>query len=159
MDVSVNYLAVFLAAASSMVVGSVWYAKSTFGETWAKLAKVDLSKAPSASQFAWLNVCGVACDRLHIGACCVLVEHVLSKRVLARYAHDSVLALAWFYCGTFLRPRCVRRASQETLCHECCTRTRDGTGNGCHYRSDGRVEVGNGHLGYHKTNDPGQAGL
>jgi len=54
MDVSVNYLAVFLAAASSMVVGSVWYAKSTFGETWAKLAKVDLSKAPSASQFAWL---------------------------------------------------------------------------------------------------------
>lgn len=40
MDVSVNYLAVFLAAASSMVVGSIWYSKAAFYERWAKLAKV-----------------------------------------------------------------------------------------------------------------------
>ena len=38
MDVEVNYLAVFLAAVSSMVVGSIWYAPKVFGNTWAKLA-------------------------------------------------------------------------------------------------------------------------
>ncbi|HAC56074.1 TPA: DUF1761 domain-containing protein [Candidatus Saccharibacteria bacterium] len=54
MDVSVNYLAVFLAAASTMVVGSVWYAKGVFGNSWAKLAKVDLSKSPSTGQLVWL---------------------------------------------------------------------------------------------------------
>lgn len=54
MDVQVNYLAVILAAASTMVVGSIWYAKGVFGNTWAKLAKVDMSKPVKASQMAWL---------------------------------------------------------------------------------------------------------
>ncbi len=44
MDVQVNYLAVVLAMASSLVVGSVWYARSVFGNTWIKLAKIDMSK-------------------------------------------------------------------------------------------------------------------
>lgn len=42
MDVGINYLAVLLAAASSMAVGSVWYAESVFGKTWQKLAKVKI---------------------------------------------------------------------------------------------------------------------
>jgi hypothetical protein len=42
MNVEVNYLAVFLAAVSSMIVGSIWYAKGVFGETWAKLAGIKL---------------------------------------------------------------------------------------------------------------------
>lgn len=44
MEVQVNYLAVFLAMLSSMVVGSVWYARKVFGNTWAKLAKIDMDK-------------------------------------------------------------------------------------------------------------------
>ena len=44
MDVEVNFLAVFLAMLSSLVVGSVWYARSVFGTEWGKLAKVDMSK-------------------------------------------------------------------------------------------------------------------
>lgn len=44
MDVEVNYLAVFLAAVSSMVVGSVWYARPVFGALWIKLAKIDEKK-------------------------------------------------------------------------------------------------------------------
>ena len=42
MNVEVNYLAVFLAAVSSMIVGSIWYARGVFGETWAKLAGIKL---------------------------------------------------------------------------------------------------------------------
>lgn len=40
MEVQVNYLAVFLAMISSMVVGAIWYSKSVFGAQWQKLAKL-----------------------------------------------------------------------------------------------------------------------
>lgn len=54
MEVQVNYLAVFLAAASSMAVGAIWYAQSVFGKKWAKLAKVDINKEVKPSQMALL---------------------------------------------------------------------------------------------------------
>jgi hypothetical protein len=38
MDVQVSWLAVILAAISSMAVGFIWYAKPVFGEQWMKLA-------------------------------------------------------------------------------------------------------------------------
>ena len=50
MDIQVNMLAVVLATASSMIIGSIWYAKGVFGNTWAKLAKVDLSKTTGAAK-------------------------------------------------------------------------------------------------------------
>lgn len=37
MNVEVNLWAVVLAMVSSMIVGSIWYAKSVFGAKWAKL--------------------------------------------------------------------------------------------------------------------------
>ena len=54
MDVEVNYLAVLLAAVSSMVVGSIWYAPSVFGNTWMKLAKVDPKKQSDAKSMTIL---------------------------------------------------------------------------------------------------------
>lgn len=54
MDVSVNLLAVLLAALSTMVVGSIWYAQGVFGKTWGKLAKVDMSKTPKSGEMVWL---------------------------------------------------------------------------------------------------------
>ncbi|GAA1948370.1 DUF1761 domain-containing protein [Microbacterium aquimaris] len=44
----INYWAVLLATASSMVVGSIWYARGVFGTRWSALANVDLDR-PSAS--------------------------------------------------------------------------------------------------------------
>ncbi|QEA28275.1 DUF1761 domain-containing protein [Microbacterium sp. CBA3102] len=38
----INYWAVLLATASSMLVGSIWYARGVFGTRWSKLANVDL---------------------------------------------------------------------------------------------------------------------
>ncbi len=40
----INYWAVLLATASSMVVGAIWYARGVFGTRWAKLARVDLNR-------------------------------------------------------------------------------------------------------------------
>lgn len=54
MSVEVNYLAVLLAGLSSMVVGSIWYARNVFGDTWSRLAKVDMSKQPSSKELTTL---------------------------------------------------------------------------------------------------------
>ncbi|MFB7891813.1 DUF1761 domain-containing protein [Microbacterium sp. NPDC056044] len=44
----INYWAVLIATASSMVVGSIWYTPKVFGTRWAKLAKVDMDR-PAAT--------------------------------------------------------------------------------------------------------------
>jgi hypothetical protein len=49
MEVQVNLWAVLAAMASSMVVGSIWYARGVFGNTWIKLAKIDMKKDVSAA--------------------------------------------------------------------------------------------------------------
>lgn len=41
MEVSVNYVAVVLAALSTMVVGSLWYTPKVFGNAWMRLAKLN----------------------------------------------------------------------------------------------------------------------
>ncbi len=41
MEVEVNWLAVVLAALSTMVVGSIWYTPAVFGKQWEKLARLD----------------------------------------------------------------------------------------------------------------------
>lgn len=53
--VPINYLAVFLAAVSSMVVGSLWYMPAGFGNMWMKLTgvKPDRSKMTGA-KMAWM---------------------------------------------------------------------------------------------------------
>ncbi len=48
MDIQVNYLAILLAAISTMVVGAIWYTPQVFGNKWmqwAKLDKAELDKA------------------------------------------------------------------------------------------------------------------
>lgn len=45
MGVEVNLLAVVLAMVSSMVVGTVWYAKSVFGKQWMKMVGMTDEKA------------------------------------------------------------------------------------------------------------------
>lgn len=54
MDISVNYLAVLIAAASTMIVGSVWYAPKVFGNTWMKLAHIDPNKKTPGAEMAML---------------------------------------------------------------------------------------------------------
>jgi len=55
MSVEVNYWGVFLAALSSMVVGSLWYMPATFGKQWMKLTgvKPDRSKM-TGGKMAWI---------------------------------------------------------------------------------------------------------
>jgi len=56
MNVDVNYLAVFLAALSSMVVGSLWYMPGVFGNAWMRMTGVtmDKNKGMSAGANVWM---------------------------------------------------------------------------------------------------------
>ncbi len=38
---NVNYLAVFIASLSNMIIGSVWYSKGLFGKAWMELVEID----------------------------------------------------------------------------------------------------------------------
>ncbi|WP_394554517.1 DUF1761 domain-containing protein [Agromyces sp. MMS24-JH15] len=48
----INYWAVLLATASSMVVGSIWYTPRVFGTRWSKLANVDMDRPGSSATMA-----------------------------------------------------------------------------------------------------------
>ncbi len=48
----INYWAVLIATASSMVVGSIWYTPKVFGTKWAKLAGVDMDRPGSSATMA-----------------------------------------------------------------------------------------------------------
>jgi hypothetical protein len=54
MNVEVNYWAVLLAAVSSMIVGSIWYARGVFGNTWGKLAGIKMDRKPTTSEMSVL---------------------------------------------------------------------------------------------------------
>lgn len=45
MEITVNYLAIILAAISSLVIGSLWYSKLLFGKQWMKLVGLTEEKA------------------------------------------------------------------------------------------------------------------
>jgi hypothetical protein len=84
MEVQVNALGVLLAAVSSMVVGSIWYARPVFGNTWMKLAKV---KMDGDKDKMWLPI---------------LITFILSLITAYVLAHVSYLSNSFFH-NTFLQ--------------------------------------------------------
>jgi len=90
MNVEVNELAVILAGASSMVVGSVWYMPKMFGNSWMKMTKSDTGKGAKPVAMAWMY-----------GS--VFLASLVSAYVLANVAFLSNL----FFGHSFM---------QDTLC-------------------------------------------
>ncbi len=79
----INYWAVLIATASSMVVGSIWYTPKVFGTRWAKLANVDMDR-PGASAVVPIVV--------------TLIVSFITAWVLA-----GASSIAWhFYGGSYL---------------------------------------------------------
>lgn len=60
MSVEVNIAAVALAFVASMVVGSIWYAKSVFGKSWMNLVGLNDKKAKEGMSAAFTKVVIVA---------------------------------------------------------------------------------------------------
>lgn len=78
----INYWAVLLATASSMIVGSIWYAPKVFGTRWSKLANVDMDRPGASATMAIITTVIVS-----FATACVLA---------------GASAIAWhFYDGSF----------------------------------------------------------
>ena len=85
MGVEINWIAVLLAAISTMVVGSIWYGP-LFGKAWAKLAKVK--KDP--------NITGVRVFLMYFGA---FIGSAVTATVLAIFT----VIVANYFAGDFLK--------------------------------------------------------
>lgn len=83
----INYWAVLVATAGSMIVGSIWYTPKVFGRRWAKLAGVDLDNPNLTAAQAWMPI---------------VVGGVLMSFVTA-WVLAGAIVIAWhFYEGSFL---------------------------------------------------------
>ena len=98
MDIEVNYLAVLLAGLSTMVVGSIWYTPKVFGNTWAKLAHVDLNKKLSTADMVYLYG-GALLASLVTATVLAHVAFMTHKFMGNEFLLDTVTTAFWLWLG------------------------------------------------------------
>jgi uncharacterized membrane protein YwzB len=98
MHVDINYWAVLLAAASSMVVGAVWYAKGVFGTTWGKLAGVKMDRKVSGAEMTQLMMVQFAVSLLtaYVLAHFVFFVHYFTQN---DWLMDGLNTALWAWIG------------------------------------------------------------
>jgi hypothetical protein len=97
MEVQVNYLAVFLAAVSSMVIGSIWYAKPVFGRTWMKLANIKERDTMTKSDvLTMVATFGLSLLTAYVLAHVVFLSHHFFGHP---YLQDAVSTAFWVWLG------------------------------------------------------------
>ena len=125
MDVQVNFLAVFLAMVSSMVVGSVWYARPVFGNAWIKLAKVNMKKDASATMPIIVTAVVSLVTAYVLAHVAFLSHHFFNNSFL----QDALTTAFWMWLG-FTAARMITHDAFEgrpakltvlNVCHEFVT--------------------------------------
>ena len=92
MTVQVNYVAVLLAAVSSMIVGSVWYMPAVFGKAWAKLSKAKMEGSPSTYMLTFVASLLTAFVLAHVA----YTSHVFFK---GSFMQDTLTTAFWLWLG------------------------------------------------------------
>ena len=96
MSVDVNWWAVILATASSMVVGSIWYARSVFGNTWIKLTKQDEKKMGEGATSAIIVTLIVSLITAYVLAHVAFLSHKFFNN---SFFVDAVSTAFWVWLG------------------------------------------------------------
>ena len=96
MEVQVNYLAIVLAMLSSMVVGSIWYARGVFGNTWIKLAKIDMKKNTGP---VWKPIVVTAVVSLITAYVLAHVAYLSNQFFHHSFLQDAVTTAFWLWLG------------------------------------------------------------
>lgn len=96
MNVEVNYLAVLLAALSTMIVGSVWYAKPVFGNAWIKLAKIDEKAMKKAGVYPIVITVVVSLITAYVLA---HVAYLSNQFFQDSFLQDSLMTAFWVWLG------------------------------------------------------------
>lgn len=96
MDVQINVVGVVLAMLSSMVVGSIWYARPVFGNTWIKLAKIDMSKNKGN---VWQPIAITAVVSLITAYVLAHVTYLAHQFFHHSYMGDALATAFWVWLG------------------------------------------------------------
>jgi len=96
MEVAVNYWAVLLATLSSMVVGSVWYMPKVFGNTWMRLARVDMDKVKKGS---WTPIIGAVVLSALTAYILAHVSFLAHQFFGNSFLYDSLSTAFWLWLG------------------------------------------------------------
>ncbi len=96
MDVQVNLWAVFWAMVSSMVVGSIWYAKPVFGNTWAKLVNLDDKKMQAGSAKAIMVTVVVSLITAYVLAHVAYLSNAFFQH---SFLQDTLTTAFWLWLG------------------------------------------------------------
>lgn len=100
MTIDINWLAVALATLSSMVVGSIWYAKPVFGTLWIKLAKLDEKKMEQNAAKDMPRVMGIALVMSFLSAFVIAHVAALSRSFYDISTLEAGLTTAfWLWAG------------------------------------------------------------
>ena len=97
MEVEINLVAVVLAMLSSMVVGSIWYARAVFGKKWAKLAKVDTSKMNGSD--AWKPMVTTLVVSLITAYVLAHVAYLSNQFFGNSFLQDTLTTAFWLWLG------------------------------------------------------------
>lgn len=96
MEVQVNWWAILLATASTMVVGSIWYMPKVFGNAWMKLAKIDKKKMEKTGMMPILITTVVSFITAYVLAhVAFLSNHFFQNSFL----QDSLTTAFWLWLG------------------------------------------------------------
>ncbi len=117
MDVEVNYVAVLLAAFSSMFIGYIWYNPKVFGAKWLKLAKLDPKKTNTA-----LAMGSAALASLVMAYVLAHVSYLSYSFFQDSFFMDTIMTTFWMWAGfqvfrVFQRDQFNQRPLQESLIH------------------------------------------
>jgi len=96
MEVHISWLAVVLATLSTMVVGSVWYARPIFGNAWMKLAKINPKKPSSNMTSAIITTLVVSFISAFVLAHFIFLAHTFFKNSLLQ---DALSTSFWAWLG------------------------------------------------------------
>jgi hypothetical protein len=98
MHIVINYWAVIAAAAASMVVGAIWYARPVFGNTWGKLAGLKMDRPVTFGTMAPLLLTQMAASLLtaYILAHFIVFVH---NYTLGEWVKDGAQTALWAWLG------------------------------------------------------------
>jgi hypothetical protein len=97
--IDVNYLAIVLAALSSMVVGAIWYSKPIFGRQWAKWAGVNDQTMKKGSAVALTLALLMSLVMAFILAHVAFLSNFYFNH---SFLQDSVFTALWLWLGIAL---------------------------------------------------------
>jgi hypothetical protein len=126
MDIEVNWLAIVLATASSLVVGSLWYSEKGLGHEWAKLVKLDKKQAAKDAKRAIITTTIVTFVTAYVLAHMTFLANYYLQH---SFLFDALATAFWAWLG-FTASRMIthdafegrrQRLTVINICHELAT--------------------------------------